>query len=349
MANIRFWSPQANVGYQSTEPAPDGAPEGMPAGQVNDHARETMAAVRRRLEAHSWFDYGDDPTFIAANQFSVADTYASAYEIGRRVRGLQGVDPTAHGTVTAASSGGGTTTVTLEMDSGDSLTSNLATVEVGISVLAVTNPTPIIQVYPASTTYTKPAGLLYVEATVVGGGGGGGGIQTSGASEAASSGGGGGGGTAIAFLDASQLGATETVTVGVGGNGGGTGGTNGGDGATSSFAGLVSATGGTGGTGSAPTSGDSANVGGTAGNGTLGTILFRGGDGGHGRVLGGKRNYSNFGGDSSLGGITRPPNSGSGRNGSQYGGGGSGVGNQNSTSQQGGDGAPGVVVVKEYF
>jgi len=86
------------------------------------------------------------------------------------------------------------------------------------------------QVYttPGTATWTKPANAKWVEIVMFGGGGGGG----SGARQAttsARSGGGGGapGAFVIARINASSLGATETVTVGAGGTGGaGAGGDN---------------------------------------------------------------------------------------------------------------------------
>lgn len=114
----------------------------------------------------------------------------------------------------------------------------------------------IINTYTATgnSTWTKPANAQAVEVLVVGGGGGGGGGRK-GASGSVRSGGGSGaaGGFSRMMFDASSLGATVTVTVGVGGTGGatqstnstsGNGGTNGG---ASSFGNFLKATGGNGG------------------------------------------------------------------------------------------------------
>jgi hypothetical protein len=88
------------------------------------------------------------------------------------------------------------------------------------------------QVFTASGTYTKPAGLLYALVFVTGGGG-------AGANDI-SQGCGGGGGTAIKLIAAASIGSTETVTIGSGGT------PSGGNGGTSSLGSLCSATGGTG-------------------------------------------------------------------------------------------------------
>ena len=73
---------------------------------------------------------------------------------------------------------------------------------------------PTVQTFNASGTYTKPTGLAYARVQAWGGGGSGGRNLTSAAVEA---GGGGGGGYNEVYLLASQIGATETVTVGAGG------------------------------------------------------------------------------------------------------------------------------------
>lgn len=128
-----------------------------------------------------------------------------------------------------------------------------------------------------SSTWTKPAGAKFVYILAYGGGGGGGsGRRRAVASLAtACSGGGGGaaGGRIELFIPATQLGATETVTVGAGGTGGaaiatddssGNGGTNGGNSLVGSW--LI-ARGGTGGNGGTTTSG-------TAGTGCVAAAIM---------------------------------------------------------------------------
>ncbi len=97
-----------------------------------------------------------------------------------------------------------------------------------------------MQVFTASGTWTKPAGITKVKVTVVGGGGGGG----DGNGGNAPSQGGSAGGTSIKYIDVSAI-SSETVTIGAAGARG-IGGV-GGNGGTSSFGAHCSATGGTGG------------------------------------------------------------------------------------------------------
>ena len=189
-----------------------------------------------------------------------------------------------------------------------------------------------IQVFEASDTYTKPAGLVSAMVIVVSGGGSGGGGES--ASNAGGAGGG-GGGTAIETLLASVIGATETVTIGTAGAAASAG-SNGSAGGTSSFGALLSATGGAGGgVGSA-----SAAVGGSGGLGSGSDLNIAGHAGGSGPSTTGTTTNGASGG-----GTTHGGGGASGGAGGPYGGGGGG-GTGNGTS---GAGALGVVFVLEYF
>lgn len=197
-------------------------------------------------------------------------------------------------------------------------------------------------------TWNKPSGLKFIEVTVVGGGGGGGGTAATNSSQQASAGGGGGGGAAVKKIDADDLSATETITVGAKGAGGSAGSNNGSTGGTSSFGSHCSGTGGTGGSGGSASSTATVASSGSGGTGTGGDANLPGARGGVGMVLEGIRIYTGGGGGSYFAtGVNQASPSQTGAN---YGGGGAGaIVGTSSSATAGGDGAPGIVIVKEYF
>lgn len=187
-----------------------------------------------------------------------------------------------------------------------------------------------VQVFTASGTWTKPAGVTYVIVEVQAGGGGGGGTSSTGGAA-----GGGGGGYSRELI--TSLSATETVTVGTGGTGGTSAGTTGGAGNTSSFGAYLSATGGAGGTGVATGGADGVD-GGVGSGGSFNSAGNPGGIGSTGAGGYGGASHLGAGGKTNRGG-------GAGTAGGNYGGGGGGA---YYTASAGGNGAGGLVVVWEY-
>jgi hypothetical protein len=211
------------------------------------------------------------------------------------------------------SGGGGGGSITVE-DEGTPLTTAVTLfnfVGAGVTVtepvadqVTVTIPGVDIQVFTVggSTTWTKPAGVSTVRVLCIGGGGGGG-SGRKGAAAAVRCGGGAGSGAS--FIDekisAAALGATETVTVGVGGTGAAamatnsTNGNNGGNGGATIFGSFFRATGGTNGAGGTASAGNGgtapagpfpgsagANAAGTGGAGSSGARPTKGASGGGG-------------------------------------------------------------------
>lgn len=117
--------------------------------------------------------------------------------------------------------------------------------------------------FTASDTFVKPPGYIYFDMQPQGGGGGGGsGNRAATSTGKSGGGGGGGGGRARRLVPASEVGTTETVTIGAGGAGGtaqtsnSTAGNDGTDGGTTSIGSLISATGGKKGSGGAAAGGN---------------------------------------------------------------------------------------------
>jgi hypothetical protein len=194
--------------------------------------------------------------------------------------------------------------------------------------------TPEIVNFTSSGTWTKDSGLKYIVVEVQGGGGvGGGSTGTSGGG-----GGGGGGGYARKTLTASDLGATETITISSGT-------------ATFGVAGGTDVVGNVGGAGAA------AGTAGTAGTATGGDLNISGGVGGAGAASGTGESTGGAGGGSVLGsggGRSAPSASSSsdsqnGQAGGGHGGGGGGSSWGNSQSATGGSGSSAIITVTEYY
>jgi hypothetical protein len=182
------------------------------------------------------------------------------------------------------------------------------------------------------------AGLKAIKVTVVGAGGNGSTVSTVGSG----GGGGGGGGAAIEYIPAPSIPGPVAVTAGPG---------------TNSFGGFCSATAGA---SAIDNSAPGATLGANGGVGSGGNININGGGGGSGFrqsgvppastvMLGGIGGSSLLGGGgagvSSLGGAVNT----NGISGGNYGGGGSGAIRQFAGTATGGTGAPGIVIVEEFY
>lgn len=206
----------------------------------------------------------------------------------------------------------------------------------------------------AGGTYTAPPNLAYAIVECVAGGGGGGGVAGAGTNIGLAAGGGGGGGAAKAKLTCKQIGVSQTVAIGAGGNGGAAGNNNGSAGGATSFGSLCAANGGAGGMASSGT----ASVGGAAigGAGSTGDDLFTGGSGGGGSATSNYTTaqsfYTGFGGAAGgghSGNAIVAGGASAGTAGINYGGGGSGATTIDATNRAGGNGAGGKVIITEYL
>jgi len=191
-----------------------------------------------------------------------------------------------------------------------------------------------MRAYVSPQVWTKPGTLKAIKVTVVGGGGSGGSQSTNNAE----AGGGGGGGASILYLDAPAIPGPITVTAGAGIN---------------SFGPLCSATAGANAANNV-TNTNVGNVGGAGGSGSGGTFNTTGGPGGMGWRISTSpsQGISGVGGNSILGSggysfLTTANHNGI--PGTNYGGGGSGSGRFSAGSLTGGTGAPGIVIVEEFY
>jgi len=239
---------------------------------------------------------------------------------------------------TTGSSIAGDATITGNLTVTGTATVNGVPVGGNYNLVAYTSPTTW------DATAAKAAGLKAVKITVVGAGGNGGTCPGA-VGQGNNSTGGGAGGGAIAYVPAASITpGTKTVTAGPGTNSFGPWGT-----ATPfSPTATVSAT--------AGTAGSNANLpisGGAGGTGSGGSVNFTGGGGGSYEGL-----MSGFGGNSIFGGgapsISSPASRVVGIPGGNYGGGGGGANNASAPAtpvpaSPGGTGAPGVVIIEEFY
>lgn len=193
------------------------------------------------------------------------------------------------------------------------------------------------QVFTASGTYTPTAGMIYCDVQLQAAGGGGGGVGGSSTGAGASA-----GAFCQKVFSASDIGASQTITLGA--NGVGVSGAAGTDAGDSTFGLLLTAGGGKKGSGPGTpgaftsASGGDVNINGSQGGfGVSITGLFLGGDGGD-SVLG-------FGGK----GNRLTSSFANGLAGRGYGGGGAGSVSTSTTSTAGGDGAPAICIVTEFI
>lgn len=209
-------------------------------------------------------------------------------------------------------------------------------------------------VYTTSGTFTKASfpGLRKVRVRVVAGGGGGGGADNSTSASIAQPSAS-GGGYSESLLNASALGASETVVVGLGGLGGTGGNINGGSGGNSSFGSFVTALGGFGASAGMPVGTFEWTAPGTPQNGVgVGQIAVTGAPGGHSHRAAVDQTCQVYPGGSSgggygAGGVGRVSN-GQGPDATGYGGGGGGA-ISFTGPLRGGNGSPGIVILELFY
>lgn len=196
------------------------------------------------IRAKKYHDYVVDSVGTDAYAITVSPVI-TAYSAGQIFTFKAGTANTTDATLNVNSLGAKAIVknVNVALETGDILANQIVTVIYDgtnmqmLSLRGLDKPTDI-QTFTSDGTWTKPTGAKSVQVVCIGGGGGGGNGAL--VSPATGGGGGGGGVRKIEILNASNLGSTETVTVGASGTAGGAGG-------TSSFGSWVSSEGGSGG------------------------------------------------------------------------------------------------------
>ena len=218
--------------------------------------------------------------------------------------------------------------------------------------------------FTSSGTYTPTAGLVYAIVEAVGGGGAGGGAAATGSGQSSTGAGGGSGAICKKIISAAAIGASQAITIGLGGTGvSGAGGNSGGN---TTFGAILTAGGGPGGSFVGANSGGGAVAGTAGGTGTGGDLNIQGGSSGASlsqTVPGGLVTFTSGNGGSNqygagaaaVSGYSTGATGGPGVAGSGYGSGGSGAANAtvsgggSLSAQPGGAGSPGMVLVTEFI
>lgn len=118
----------STIAANNSSTPPNGAPEGMAAGLVNNTMRQMMADTRSWYESGGWCDLGHVPTFVSTTSFTIPTDVTAFYGVGRRIRMYGPIMGTFYGYVIASTYSAPNTTVTVVLDSG-ALTSNLSRVD----------------------------------------------------------------------------------------------------------------------------------------------------------------------------------------------------------------------------
>src|SRR4051812_26090014 len=113
MSGIEAWSTTAASNNASP---PDGAPEGMAAGTVNNTIRQLMASVRTWYEDAQWVNLGLTPTRVDADTFSLVGDVTATFHVGRRVK-VTG-SATGFATIAVSAYSAPNTNIDVTMDSG---------------------------------------------------------------------------------------------------------------------------------------------------------------------------------------------------------------------------------------
>lgn len=134
MSDIKDWADSADL---NGEASPAGWPEGMPPSDVNNSAREMMAALRRSYVRQPWYAPGGEIIRVSGTRITIKDdakvtNYSQFYSVNQRVR-VEGEEYNVMGSVSSISYEEPTTTIEFEMDAELQLPGTIKEVYVGLS------------------------------------------------------------------------------------------------------------------------------------------------------------------------------------------------------------------------
>ena len=158
----------STIAANNTLTPPNGAPEGMAAGLVNNTIRQVMADTRSFYESGGWCDLGHVPTYVSATSFTIPTDVTAYYTVGRRIRFYGTIMGTFYGYIVSSAFSSPNTTVTVILDSG-ALTSNLSRVDLSFFEQLTTGPlrqggyinffrNPFMEIAQRGTTASVTAG-----------------------------------------------------------------------------------------------------------------------------------------------------------------------------------------------
>lgn len=134
MTDIKNWAADAEL---NNEASPAGWPEGMPPSDVNNSARELMAAVRRSYVRQPWFAPGGAVTRVSDTQITIIDdakvtNYSAYYSVGGRAR-IEGDGSFVYGFIRQVTYEAPTSTIEFTLDAEATLPAVITDVYVGLS------------------------------------------------------------------------------------------------------------------------------------------------------------------------------------------------------------------------
>lgn len=121
-----FWLTEGQAYKFVFSPSTDSDPPTNPIRTIDN----VTGVGDNTITLSQWQSVGVSPTYVNANQFTLAGDQLSVFTTGRRVKALVTAG-TVYGTITSASYNGSLTTVTVSLDSG-ALDSGLSSVQLGI-------------------------------------------------------------------------------------------------------------------------------------------------------------------------------------------------------------------------